>query len=187
MCMIDNQRPHDHSTPDEFEKILQDAIKRRNQIGSSKRDGSLESDAELADLYQIEERKKRALAISNILNQYGQYYQNKVEFQNLYRKIIFWGCSLIVALFCGAIGFVVYRVFKDTNLLTLSGSVTIAGALISFVVSILELIRIIMKYCFPENDEEYIIEIVKSIQQNDLENLKEMHRTQSKKNNKANK
>lgn len=50
-------------------------------------------------------------------------------------------------------------------------------AMLSLVVSILDLIRVITKYCFPENDEEYIVKIVESIQNNDLEKFKEINRS----------
>lgn len=53
---------------------------------------------------------------------------------------------------------------------------TVITTLVSLVVSILELVHIITKYCFPENDEEYIVQIVNSIQDNDLAKIKESNR-----------
>lgn len=60
--------------------------------------------------------------------------------------------------------------------LDITGAVTLIASVVSLIVSILELARIITKYCFPENDEEYIVKIVESIQDNALEKLKETNR-----------
>lgn len=46
-------------------------------------------------------------------------------------------------------------------------------ACISFISLIIGLLTIITKYFFPENDEQYITQIVESIQKNDLENKRE--------------
>ena len=58
----------------------------------------------------------------------------------------------------------------------MSNVVALIAANLSLVVSIIELVRIITKYCFPENDEEYIVKIVESVQANDLETYKESNR-----------
>lgn len=60
--------------------------------------------------------------------------------------------------------------------LDVTGAVTLIASVVSLIVSILELARIITKYCFPKNDEEYIVKIVESIQDNALEKLKETNR-----------
>ena len=66
---------------------------------------------------------------------------------------------------------------ENASSIEISGAVAIITAVISLVVSILELIHTITKYCFPQNDEEYIVRIVESIQNNDLERTKEYNRT----------
>lgn len=54
-------------------------------------------------------------------------------------------------------------------MLKLESTAAIIASLVSLIVSILQLVHTITKYCFPEKDDEYILKIVDSIQKNDLE------------------
>lgn len=161
-----------------FDNMLEEAKKTR--IGSEtdiNSDSSLISDEQLTDDYQPEEEKDRSRSISAILRYYGESYRNKVDFQRRYRKILFWGCSGIIVIFAIAVLCVLGYALMNVGTLDISGVVAIITATLSLVVSILELVKIITKYCFPENDEEYIVKIVESIQANDLEKYKETNRS----------
>lgn len=46
---------------------------------------------------------------------------------------------------------------------------SLVSVCVTFLVSVLGLVQVITKYCFPENDEEYISKIVGAIQDNDLQ------------------
>lgn len=46
--------------------------------------------------------------------------------------------------------------------------ISLVSVCVTFLASVLGLAKIITKYCFPENDEEYITKIVETIQANDL-------------------
>lgn len=177
MCVGKGKPPHEHNSDDFFEKIVQGAEegKKRGENGSNSRTG-IRSDDDLSDKYQPEEQKNRSRSISAILSHYEESYDHKVRFQRLYRQILFWGCSGIILLFVVAILFIlIYAVFHSDSI-ELAGVATVITAVVSLVVSMLELVHIITKYCFPEKDEEYIVQIVESIQGNDLEKIKESNR-----------
>ncbi len=61
----------------------------------------------------------------------------------------------------------------STDLDTTESLVGLISVCVTFLTSVIGVLKIIVKYCFPENDEKYITEIVKAVQQNDLENKKE--------------
>ncbi len=165
---------HEHNSEEVFEELLKEA--KSGKIRENKNSGTLESDAELTDYYQSEERKKRSRSISEILSSYKASYQNKIEFQQKYRRYLFWGCSSVVVAFALAILLILGYTILNAEKMDMSNVVALIAANLSLVVSIIELVRIITKYCFPENDEEYIVKIVESVQANDLETYKESNR-----------
>ena len=177
MCVGNDHPRHEHNSDDFFEQLVQDAenAHQKDQTNTGSKAG-IKSDDELSDKYQPEEQKNRSQSISAILSHYEQSYDYKVRFQKLYRKILFWGCSGIVVLFVIAILLIlIYAVFHSDSI-ELAGVATVITAVVSLVGSMLGLVHIITKYCFPENDEEYIVRIVESIQGNDLEKIKESNR-----------
>lgn len=178
MPLDSNRPPHQHNEESSFDAMLEEA--KRTGIGSKSDESptaSLSSDEQLTDNYQPEEEKDRSRSISVILRYYGESYGNKVAFQRRYRKILFWGCGVIIIVFAAAVLLVLRYALRNAGKLDISGVAAIITATLSLVVSILELVRIITKYCFPENDEEYIVKIVESIQSNDLEKYKETNRS----------
>ena len=179
MPLDDTSSPqHEHNGEDEFQRMLREAVEQRNREEEPAESSfSLNSDAQLTDNYSQEEEKTRSRSISTILTYYGQSYKNKIYFQDKYRKILFWGCGAIIALFVVAEVCILIFTLKNVNKLNLSGVAAMITATAALVISILDLVRVITKYCFPENDEEYIVKIVKSIQNNDLEKFKESNRS----------
>lgn len=57
--------------------------------------------------------------------------------------------------------------------LDLSGVAAVITTALSFIFAIIKLMEVITKYCFPENDDEYILKMIQEIQENDLANVKE--------------
>lgn len=184
MCVKQDESSHQHNTDEQFGSLLEDA-KNRNQNGDadSSSDSRIDSDEDLSDKYQLEEQKNRSRSISTILHHYEQSYSSKASFQRSYRKLLFWGASIIVLLFVLAILFVLIYAMLHSDSLEIAGVATIVTTIVSLVISILELVRIIIKYCFPENDDEYIVRIVETIQMNDLEKTKESNRAAEAKQN----
>ena len=62
---------------------------------------------------------------------------------------------------------------KADSQVEMSDMISFATTCISFITLIIGLLTIITKYFFPENDEQHIATIVKTIQKNDLENKRE--------------
>ncbi len=169
---------HEHNNEEVFQGMLDEATSGSfSEDNNENTTPSLTSDSQLTDNYEPEEEKNRSRSISTILRYYGESYKNKIDFQRRYRKVLTIGCGIITVVFAIALLLVVKYAVKNASELDISGIVTIITAIISLVVSILDLIRTITKYCFPENDEEYIVKIVESIQTNDLEKYKEHNRS----------
>lgn len=168
---------HQHNSDEFFESLVQDAEEQKREGQADSDFGSgIKSDSGLLDQYQYEEQKNRAHSISTILSHYEHSYDHKVRFQKRYRKILFWGCSTIIVLFAVSILCILYYAVSHSATIELAGVATVITAVLSLVVSMLELVHTITKYCFPENDDEYIVRIVESIQTNALETLRESNR-----------
>lgn len=174
---LDAAGGHEHNSDSYFEKLLQDAQDKASEQDAASGSGhSLQSDEQLRDNFYPEEQKNRSHYISSILGHYERAYRNKATFQNRYRKILFWGCAAIILLFAAAILLILKKAADNIVNLDLTGVVALITAMASLAGSILSLVHTITKYCFPENDEEYIVNIVRSIQENDLEKIKEANR-----------
>lgn len=63
-----------------------------------------------------------------------------------------------------------YPNMADTD--AINNMVALITVCISYLTLVISILKIITKYVFPQNEEEYITRIVKSIQDNDLENKK---------------
>lgn len=171
-----------HNTEDQFNKLVQGVSLSSAKSGEM----GLLSDKQLADNYHSEEERNRSRTISLILSQYERAYRSKVTFQRRYRRILFWGCMIVVGLFAREIMRLVISATSNTGEMDLSGMATLITAIVSLVISIIKLVEIITAYCFPEKDEQYIVDIVRSIQENDLAKDKEYNRAaEAKDKNKA--
>ncbi len=133
-------------------------------------DEFIDGDSQFNDNYQTREQKARDCEITKLLRQYVTSYSEKVKTQKTYRTVLLILCSSIIGLF--SIAFLILLLYFGFNSssVDVSGVVSLISICITFLVSILGLAQIITKYCFPENDEEYISKIVETIQANDLQN-----------------
>lgn len=160
----------------EFEELLDrlfgDVIVDSNDAQS---DGQLEN-------FERAEDQERSHIITSILRRYRAAYQSKVKFQRWCRYVLFGGCVVLIAVLSWTIVWAVRSTISSAEL-DLSHVSTIITALVSFAALIMKLVETITSYCFPENDEQYIVDIIKSIQQNDLERKKERNRAAEAKGN----
>lgn len=180
--LMNKDSSHKHNTDQFFDELVQTA-----RQGAGKEDvpkSGLKSDEDFADYYDFEESKKRSRSITSILQSYENSYKNKVSFQNRFRKILFWICNLIILVFIITIVFILHYTIKNARCIDISAVATLITALLSLFVSIFKLLNIITKYCFPKNDDEYVIKIVKSIQKDDFERIKEHNKYMEKHNQK---
>ena len=87
---------------------------------------------------------------------------------------MFWLCFGILIVL--TLTFFIVLVFKfglKASEATLANVVQVISICVTFSASVIGLLRIITRYVFPENEEQYITRIVEIIQKNDLENKKE--------------
>lgn len=134
---------------------------------------NLEHDSQFEDKFQTHEQKERDEKITELLDLYVSAYDNKTKVQQSYRKVLFWGGSGFIGIFAIVIAIISIIAVTNANEIGINGLVSIISALATLLTSVIGLIHIITKFCFPVNDEQYITQIVESIQKNDLENKKE--------------
>lgn len=159
---------------EEFDRLLQQAQTNRGSQPLDVSGGTpLQSDSYLKDNFQVEQRKLRTLHITSILQYYKDNYNDKITFQKRYRKILFWGCSTVIAAFSVSVIAITGFAILHHSDLDLSGVAAVITTALSFIFAIIKLMEVITKYCFPENDDEYILKMIQEIQENDLANVKE--------------
>ncbi|HIU50889.1 MAG TPA: hypothetical protein IAD22_07745 [Candidatus Limousia pullorum] len=125
------------------------------------------------DPYVTQEQQNRDEQITELLTQYVQCYRNKVKQTRVYRWIIIIPSIAIIVSFAAVLIYFVCKIANSGKDLDMSNLVAFITSCISFVSLVIGLLKIITKYFFPENEEQYITTIVESIQKNDLENKKE--------------
>lgn len=121
------------------------------------------------DHFQTAQQRKRDETITELLKEYSHSYAEKGRVKRLCQEYIMFVCGVfvVVSVF-GIIGLSCRVIFTPESISDLNGLAAFVTAFIGFVSLVFGLITIITKYAFPENDEQYITEIVKAIQDNDL-------------------
>lgn len=111
--------------------------------------------------------------ISNLLESYVNAYKSKITTQKCFRCILFLISMLIIVAFASVFVSLLVNFDFSSDLDTSESLIGLISVCVTFLTSVIGILKIIVKYRFPENDEKYITEIVKAVQQNDLENKKE--------------
>ena len=132
-----------------------------------------EEELDYKDPFVTKEQKKRDEHITRLLDEYVSFYESKVKHSKICRYIILIPCVLIILAFSGLLIFLSLKFLNVDIDLKIQDVAAFITACISFISLIIGLLTIITKYFFPENDEQYITQIVESIQKNDLENKRE--------------
>lgn len=151
------------TTQKEIEKFL------RQVIFSSARN---DEDLGYKDPFETSQQKKRDEKVTELLSEYVSGYKKKVKHSTVCRYLILIPCMVIVVGFAILLGVLSARLLNAEAAVPVTDLVAYITACISFIALIIEVLTIITKYFFPENDEQYITKIVESIQKNDLENKK---------------
>lgn len=134
------------------------------------------SDKDLKDYpdpYTTKEQKARDEMITSLLKEYVKSYQNKVEQSKKYREKILKLCITIILIFAISFSITGIYILISSNVLRIPHLIAFITSCISFVSLIIGVLKIATKYFFPENDEQYITQIVEAIQSNDLKNKQE--------------
>lgn len=133
------------------------------------------------DPYQTEEQLKRDSTITKLLTEYYEAYVRKGKMR-MYLQQGIWGlCAVFVMGSIIALLFLTQKVvFHSDELSDLNAIVGFVTAFVSFAGLVFGLMTIITRFAFPENDEQYITDIVKAIQDNDYKTVVESHKNMSK-------
>lgn len=136
---------------------------------------------ELLDPFQTEPQRHRDNLITNLLKEYANSFQNKaqeIKCDRLWLKILF---SILSGLLILSIVVISLRfVFGGVD--NVEQTVSIVASLVTLGVTLLGIVKCIVTYAFPPNDEKCITEIVKLIQENDLKHKQELIKYEINKN-----
>lgn len=122
------------------------------------------------DPFQTDQQRHRDERISDLLDEYTESYKDKRRFREQARSDLFLLCTAIIVGASVLFGLLVCKVLISPQTMEIAELGTFITACVGFLVLVIKLLEIITRYCFPENDEEYITRIVQSIQENDLQN-----------------
>lgn len=125
------------------------------------------------DRYITKEQNDRDKEVTKLLQAYVKTYENKVKVSRKYQKIILYPCIGIISIFAVMLLWFSGCTVTQKTGLEITDLAAFITACISFISLIIGLLTIITKYFFPENGEQYITQIVETIQKNDLENKRE--------------
>lgn len=132
-----------------------------------------ELDRPYNDNFMTEQQKQRDKKITELLTDYTETYKCKSKCNKIYKILIFALFYIIMLVFSGSLVYIGYKVnFMDKSLTT-ENLIAFIGTCVTFITLIVGLLKTIVEYIFPQNEEEYITRIVESIQNNDLENKRE--------------
>ena len=132
-----------------------------------------DTDLPFEDRSVTEEQKQRDTEVTRLLQAYVETYENKVKVSKWYRGCIFYPCIFIICIFAVVLILFSYYIATQKTSIKITDLAAFITACISFISLIIGILTIITKYFFPENGEQYITQIVETIQKNDLENKRE--------------
>lgn len=125
------------------------------------------------DGFTTNQQRSRDKKITELLQLYVNAYEYKNKSNKWYKGLLFGLCMLILLLFTITLIVLVVQLSISDNSETIESIVQLVTVCVTFLTLIVGILKIITKYVFPANDEEYITRIVELIQNNDLENKKE--------------
>lgn len=124
------------------------------------------------DRYATTEQKERDKKITILLESYINAYKSKIKVQKFLRFILFIVCISIIVGFAWVFISKIKNIDFITSSIEVSNLVSLISICATFIASVVGILHTIAKYCFPENDEKYITDIVKAVQENDFNNKK---------------
>lgn len=132
-------------------------------------------DGQFTDKYATAEQKKRDQEITKLLKSYTDNYIAKSKSNRTYKFIIFITSIGILIIFFIMFLSLLYK-FKNVNIANnndiVNNIISLITVCITFLTLVIGILKIITRYVFPQNEEDYITQIVNSIQDNDLANKK---------------
>lgn len=121
------------------------------------------------DHFQTKQQQERDKVITKILTEYASSYAKKGRVKEQCQKFMIFICGVFVVISVfGILGLTCRVVIAPESISDLSALAAFVTAFVGFASLVFGLITVITKYAFPEDDERYIADIVKAIQDNDL-------------------
>ena len=103
------------------------------------------------------------------MREYASSYAKKGQVKEQCQKFMIFICGVFVMISVfGILGLTCRVVIAPESISDLSALAAFVTAFVGFASLVFGLITVITKYAFPEDDERYIADIVKAIQDNDL-------------------
>lgn len=127
------------------------------------------------DPNRTKEQNERDKQITILLQSYVKNYANKVRKNKTYKSVLFIFCIIgFFGVFLLGVAVMFYLTFclKHKNWSDIATLATVSTTMMG---SLVFLVKIIAKYVFPENEENNITMLVKTIQENDLSDKKLNH------------
>mgnify|MGYP000251001076 CR=1 FL=1 len=155
----------------EYQKTISQIMNSLNRIKEIKDEDEINNP--YVDEFTTKQQRSRDKKITELLQLYVEAYNYKNKSNKWYKGILFGICTAILLAFAITLIVLVVRFNGATDEKTIESVVQLITACITFLTLIVSILKIITKYVFPVNDEEYITRIVEIIQNNDLENKKE--------------
>lgn len=149
--------------------------RRRSRRGTGREDFSpseVEKDLLRRAPFVTDEEDTRDIWITDLLGIYVDAYEEKMERNRDYRSYILWTCVSIIVLLAIVLALLPFQVLEGNGGMKMGDVVSFITAIGSFLALIVGMLHVITEYVFPKDDEKYITEIVKAIQENDLKNRK---------------
>lgn len=132
------------------------------------------------DSYTTKEQRARDKKVTKLLGLYVYGYKKKIKSNIKYKEKIFDLCWWTLVGFSISFPLLVGVMIWNKKALSISGLCQLISVCVTYITLIIGILTIIVKYVFPENEEKYITDIVKLIQENDLKNKIENIKVKSK-------
>ena len=155
----------------EFQKTFSQILSSLNRIKAINDDDEISNT--YVDEFTTKQQRARDKKITELLQLYVDAYNYKNKSNKWYKGILFGVCIFILLAFTVTLVVLVVKFNGSSDEKSIESVIQLITACITFLTLIVSILKIITKYVFPANDEEYITRIVEIIQNNDLENKKE--------------
>lgn len=120
------------------------------------------------DTFQTSNQRIRDEYITTLLGAYLKAYQEKIEQNKTLRRKVLWWSAAVAFVVLGLCGLVTALYFMTPSNAGFD-LVALISAYATFAFVLERVVLHVTRYAFPVDDEQYITEIVKAIQDNDLE------------------
>lgn len=125
------------------------------------------------DEYTTTEQRKRDMQVTKLLETYVKEYQYKHKSNKIYKMVLFGANIFILLGFSIAFIIALFVLLGSDKTQTVEYIVELISVCVTFIALIVGILKIVARYVFPKNEEEYITKIVRIIQNNDLKNKQE--------------